>query len=73
MGYICGFDGRYKDVRLQMERQWKMKRNISLQNGNNDMRSLVRLGQAVIEDFRRRTTHQTDELDLRLVCLFRDD
>ena len=68
---ICGFDGQ-KQLRLSMERQWKMKVNFLRRNNTWSPLEWARAGQLVIDDVCRSTNFDVNENDLRLVCMFRE-
>lgn len=72
MAYICGFNGERSELRLHMERQWKLKRDYMIRMGNNDPRDWARAGQDVIDTVVNDHQFNVDASDLRLVCLFRD-
>ena len=73
MSYICGFDGENTDLRLHMERQWKIKRDDMIRNGCNDAREWARAGQDVIDMVVNNTNQfNVQASDLRLICHFRE-
>ena len=73
MAYICGFDGQNsKELRLYIERQWKIKRDQMQRDGIQDPRLWAKNGQTVINDVVDRHDFNVQESDLALVCLFRD-
>ena len=68
---FVGFDGK-KQLRLSMERQWKMKVNFLRRNNTLSPLEWARAGQLVIDDVCRSTNFDVNENDLRLVCMFRE-
>ena len=50
MGYICGFYGKNKVLRRQLEKQWKEKRDCLICEGNIDPRIWFRSGSHVIRE-----------------------
>lgn len=72
MAYICGFEDGKKELRLHLERSWKLKRDRMIERGFNDPREWARAGQSVINDVVGCDAFNVDSSDLKLVCHFRD-
>jgi hypothetical protein len=67
--YICGFAKR-RTLREHVEHQWKVKRDVLIQNGNADVRDWARSGQEVINNLNV-DNYNIEKSDLRLVLLFK--
>ena len=65
--YVCGFDGN-KTIRLHIEKHWKRNRDQKIRQGIDDPRELAYCVMPIIRDINNR-----NELNLRLVLLFRDN
>jgi hypothetical protein len=50
LAYITGFDGRHREVRENIERKWKRKRDFLCQNGNHNFYNWVGAWKDCIED-----------------------
>ena len=69
LAYITGFDGRHREARENIEREWKRKRDFLCRNGNHNVYDWVGAGKDCIEDLYV-ANELLRHLDLRLVMLF---
>ena len=70
IGYICGFNGDNRDLRREIERKWKEKRDYLITEGIDDTRTWVRSGKNVISELDS-NMYQKEISELRLVELFK--
>ena len=74
MAYICGAKLDNKDLRLYLERRWKINRDFLIESNNRDPRFWARdAGQMTIENAISSDRFIVSEHDLKLVLLFKEE
>ena len=73
IGYVCGFQGGNRELRLSIEQRWKIERNRLQRNGCHDIQRILHSVQNVINTIDSQRFENIEKNDLVLVSLLQAD